>query len=65
MYLVLEAISSLKKGADYDPGVLYMGIDILDHPILATISDKVAQLERNSWPPPPFFTKYSGKFRLL
>ena len=32
MYLVLEAISSLKKGAGYDPGVLYMRIDILDHP---------------------------------
>ena len=31
----------------------------------ATISDKVAQLERNSWSPAPFFTKYSRKFRFL
>ena len=35
----------------YDPGVLYMGIDILDRPIPC---NKVAQLERNSWPPTLF-----------
>ena len=65
MYLVLETISSLKKGVGYDPAIPYVpsiwGQVCWTTQSHATISDKVAQLERNSWSPTPFFYEISTK----